>query len=272
MQTQSQSDRELWGAFAACTLITLVYLFVTILWRTIPAASGLFGHGLGILGFILMLMTETLYTLRKRTRNARWGRMSDWMQFHIFTGLVGPYMVLLHTSWKFHGLAGVLVLLMVIIVGSGFVGRYIYTAVPRSADGTTLEAAELVAQLNAVEQDLDRWNATQPQAAAALRTMLAGEGAVGGLGVGAIFSDWINRWQWQSQIRHIAPALRTPAKTLRQIMRRRRQLRRQVSSLEMARRLLSLWHAAHVPLGITLFIAAFLHAAAAFYYATLLYY
>jgi hypothetical protein len=272
MQTQPQSDRELWAAFAACILITLVYLFVTILWRTVPAASGLFGHGLGILGFILMLMTETLYTLRKRTRNARWGRMSDWMQFHIFTGLVGPYMVLLHTSWKFHGLAGVLVLLMVIIVGSGFVGRYIYTAVPRAADGTALEAAELMAQLTAVEQEVERWGASQPQAATALRNMLTAEGAVGGLGVGAIFADWVNRWQWQSKIRHVAPVLRAQAKHLRQIMRRRRQLRRQVSSLEMARRLLSLWHAAHVPLGITMFLAAFVHAAAAVYYATLLYF
>ena len=65
--------------------------------------------------------------------------------------------------------------------------------------------------------------------------------------------------------------MRAQAKYLRQIARRRRQLRRQVASLEMARRLLSLWHAAHVPLGITLFIAAFAHVAAAVYYATLLY-
>jgi hypothetical protein len=270
MQTQPQSDRELWSAFAACTLVTLIYLLVTILWRAVPAASGLFGHGLGILGFIFMLMTETLYSLRKRTRDARWGRMSDWMQFHIFTGLVGPYMVLLHTSWKFHGLAGVLVLLMVIIVGSGFVGRYIYTAVPRASDGTALEAAELMLQLNAVEQELDRWSAAQPQAAAALRSMLGADAAAGGLGVGAILADWVNRWQWQSQIRHITPALRAQARQLRQMTRRRRALRRQVASLETARRLLSLWHAAHVPLGITLFIAAFVHVAATLYYATLL--
>jgi hypothetical protein len=272
MQTQPQSDRELWAAFAACTLITLVYLLVAILWHTLPAASGLFGHGLGIVGFILMLMTETLYSLRKRTRDARWGRMSDWMQFHIFTGLVGPYMVLLHTSWQLHGLAGVLVLLTVIIVGSGFVGRYIYTAVPRTPDGVVLEAFELQDQLTAVEQELARWSTAQPEAAAALRNMLVTEGAVGGLGVGAMAADWINRWQWQNQMRRIAPALRPQAKHLRQIVRRRRALRRQVASMEMARRLLSVWHAAHVPLGITLFIAAFLHVAAALYYATLLYY
>jgi hypothetical protein len=95
----------------------------------------LFGHGIGIIGFFLMLMTETLYTLRKRSRSTRWGRMSTWLQFHIFTGLVGPYMVLLHSSWKFNGLAGMVLLLTVIIVASGFLGRYIYTSVPRNVDG-----------------------------------------------------------------------------------------------------------------------------------------
>ncbi len=271
MQNQPQSSRELWAAFAACILITLVYLLVSILWHAIPAASGLFGHGLGILGFILMLMTETLYSLRKRTRDARWGRMSNWMQFHIFTGLVGPYMVLLHTSWKYHGLASVVMLLTIVVVGSGFVGRYIYTAVPRTPDGVIVEAQELANQLSVLEQELAQWSAAQPEATAAMQHMLTAEGAVAGLGVGAVVSDWVNRWQWRYQIQRITPTLRPQARQLRQIVRRRRELRRQVASMDMARRLLSIWHAAHVPLGVTLFIAAFMHVVAAVYYATLLY-
>jgi len=130
-----RNAKELWLAFLAAILITGFYGLVVFLTREIPPASELFGHGLGILGFILMLMTETFYSLRKRTRSARWGRMSSWLQFHIFTGLVGPYTVLLHTSWKFNGLAGVTTLLTVVIVISGFVGRYIYTRIPRTSDG-----------------------------------------------------------------------------------------------------------------------------------------
>ncbi len=90
---------------------------------------------IGVVGFLLMLMTETLYSFRKRSRKGRWGSMQSWLQFHIFTGLVGPYMVLLHTSWKFNGLAGATTLLTIIIVISGFIGRYIYTRIPRSLDG-----------------------------------------------------------------------------------------------------------------------------------------
>ncbi len=102
---------------------------------TFPAASSLVGHGIGIVGFILMLMTATLYSIRKRLTDARWGSMAAWLRFHMVTGLVGPYMVLLHTAMRFHGLAGVAMLLTVVVVVSGLVGRYIYTAVPRVIDG-----------------------------------------------------------------------------------------------------------------------------------------
>ncbi len=105
--------------------------------RSVPAAGQFFGHSLGIIGFVLMLMTEILYSIRKRSRNARWGKMASWLQFHIFTGLVGPFMVLLHTSWRFQGLAGVVTLLTIMIVISGFIGRYIYTAFPRTSNAVT---------------------------------------------------------------------------------------------------------------------------------------
>lgn len=134
-----RGNRELWLAFLFMLIITGLYLLVVTLTKEIPPASELFGHSIGIVGFILMLMTETLYSLRKRSRTVRWGRMSTWLQFHIFTGLVGPYMVLLHTSWKFNGLAGVTTLLTVIIVISGFVGRYIFTRIPRTLDGLEIE-------------------------------------------------------------------------------------------------------------------------------------
>jgi len=181
-----RSGRELWAAFLAAIIITGVYGVVVVFTRQIPPAKEIFGLGLGILGFILMLMTEILYSLRKRSRLARWGRMSDWMEFHIFTGLVGPYMVLLHTSWKFNGLAGVITLFTIVIVISGFIGRYIYTRIPRTADGIEIES---------------------------------------GLSEEAV---------------------------------------------KQARRLMALWHTIHIPLGVVLFVAAFVHIGGAIYYALLL--
>ena len=131
--------KELWLAAFASLLITIVYGTVVVFTREIPPAGELFGHGMGILGFIFMLMTETLYSLRKRSRSVKWGKLSSWLQFHIFTGIVGPYMVLLHSSWKFNGIAGITTLFTIIIVISGFTGRYIFTRIPRTLDGLEIE-------------------------------------------------------------------------------------------------------------------------------------
>jgi hypothetical protein len=134
-----RSGTELKLALVICIAIAAVYAAVSLRAGQVPAASGLFGHGLGIVGFLLMILAETLYSLRKRSRVVRWGLMAGWLQFHVVTGIVGPFMVLLHSSWKFNGLAGMLTLLTVLIVISGFVGRYIYTRIPRTAEGLEIE-------------------------------------------------------------------------------------------------------------------------------------
>ena len=136
--------REIWYAFIAIVVITALYAVAYRQAGSFPRASGLVGHGIGIVGFILILMTETLYSIRKRLTDVKWGSMASWLRFHIFTGLVGPYMVLLHTAMKFGRLAGVAMLLTVVVVVSGVIGRYIYTTVPRTIDDD-LPATDVVA-------------------------------------------------------------------------------------------------------------------------------
>ena len=266
--------RELWMAFIAIILITIMYVLVVTMLGGIPAASEFFGHSLGILGFLLMLMTETLYTLRKRSRRARWGRMSSWLQFHIFTGLVGPYLVLLHTSWKFNGLAGIVMLMTVIVVASGFFGRYIYTAVPRSADGVEIESFELEQQLRAAEVDLNRWLAARPDLAPALNRRVRQLAVLpdSRLAVlfGRPFADWGVRLNWWFDQRKLNRSQREQMLQFQVLFERRRRLYRQIATLAQARRFLATWHAVHIPLGMALFTAALIHILAAIYFATLL--
>jgi len=267
-----QSNRELWLSFIAIIVISLIYLFVVITFGGVPGASDLFGHTIGILGFILMLMAETLYTLRKRSRSARWGRMSSWLQFHIFTGLVGPYMVLLHTSWKFNGLAGVVMLLTVIIVASGFMGRYIYTSVPRTTEGIEIEASELEKQMRATDNELQNWLASHPELYRALSKRLASTSISSGnrLVFGRAFEEWNARIRWWRESSRMDRNARMQAIQLNELLNRERLLRRQLASMALSRRLLGLWHAIHIPVGMVLFVAAFIHIIAAIYYATLL--
>jgi cytochrome b561 len=133
---------ELIYALAAIVVVTALYGLAYSQASAFPKASSLVGHGIGIVGFILMLMTATLYSLRKLRTDARWGSTAAWLKFHMVTGLVGPYMVLLHTSMKFNGLAGLAMLLTVVVVVSGVVGRYLYTRVPRMAEGLAAAAGD----------------------------------------------------------------------------------------------------------------------------------
>jgi hypothetical protein len=127
---------ELAYAAAAIVAVTALYGVAYSQAAAFPAASSLVGHGIGIAGFVLMLMTATLYPLRKLRTDASWGSTAGWLKFHMVTGLVGPYMVLLHTAMKFTGLAGLAMLLTVVVVVSGLVGRYLYTRAPRVGQGT----------------------------------------------------------------------------------------------------------------------------------------
>jgi hypothetical protein len=268
------SARELWWALAAIVVITVVYVSMVRQLQGIPAASGLFGHGIGVIGFLLMLATETLYSLRKRSRRARWGRPASWLRFHIFTGLVGPYMVLLHSSFKFNGLAGLAMLMTVVVVISGFIGRYIYTAVPRNADGLVLEAADLQAQITAADSDLRQALAGQPAASQALGAQLASPSSVGAgsamLVLGRPWLRWQQRRQWRTFLRQLDPATRAQARQIEAMVDRRQALQRQAASVAAARRLLGVWHSVHIPLGVALFTVAFIHIGAALYFATLL--
>jgi hypothetical protein len=248
-------NREFWYALAAIAVTTSAYLVVYLRAGLLPPAFQLFGHGIGVLGFVLMLMTETLYSFRKQSTSARWGSMSSWLRFHMFTGMVGSYMVLLHPAMRFRGLAAVVALLTLIVVISGLVGRYIYTAVPRALDGTALEASDLERQIAQAETGRaePELGAPAQASATAARATAAGlestpNGGESNQGSGA----------------PLQPS------SLEAMERRRQALQRQMNRLASTRRALAAWRAFHVPLTMLLFLTAFAHIVGAIYYATLL--
>lgn len=128
-------------ALAAIAVVTALWAVAARRDGALPASSGVIGHGIGIAGSVLMLMTATLYSLRKLSATARWGSTASWLRFHMVTGLVGPYMVLLHTAGRFQGLAGFTMLLTAVVVASGLTGRYLYTRVPREPGAATARRA-----------------------------------------------------------------------------------------------------------------------------------
>lgn len=266
--------RELWLSLLAIILISMLYIGVAVRQGSIPAAREFFGHSLGVLGFSMMIATETLYSIRKRVQRANWGRMSRWLEVHIFTGLVGPYMVLLHSSWKFNGLAGVVTFLTLVVVASGVVGRYIYTAVPRTADGAVVQTEQIQAQIASAEVALAQWAAIHPESSDQVKQAITHpargkeSGLILVLGRGVV--EIYEKAQAWNATRRLNRAARGQAVELSKLLRRRRTLQRQINSLAVSRRLLAIWHAIHIPLGMAMFVSAVVHISGAIYYASFL--
>lgn len=106
--------------------------------------SGILGHGLGILGSLLIIIGVTSYMARKRYRfMSRTGLVKHWLEFHIFLCTLGPVLILFHTAFKFGGLVAVSFWSMVAVFLSGIAGRFIYLQIPRSIEGRELNLTEV---------------------------------------------------------------------------------------------------------------------------------
>lgn len=258
---------ELILSLVAILAITAWYGYVAR--SGVPHPGGPVGHTLGIVGFLLMLCAETLYTLRKRLRRFTMGSMNAWLQVHIVTGIVGPYLVLLHSAWRFNGLAGVVAILTAAMVISGFVGRYIYTAVPRTLDGVEVGVQELEQRIAAADRQLQALGIDLGATG-----LLAFATAAPQRGWTIVLGRPLVRWRQQRRMRRAVRKLnvagRAQESELEQLLADRSRLLLQVNSLAVTRQLLALWHLFHIPLGAVLFTLAFVHVGAALYYFTFL--
>lgn len=126
--------------------------------------SGLIGHGLGIIGSLMMIIGVSSYMIRKRWRRLhRLGLLKHWLEFHIFLCSVGPILILYHSAFKFGGIISIGFWSMVIVVLSGVVGRVIYIQLPKTLQGENLSREELEKLINEHLSKLDPLYQTELQ-------------------------------------------------------------------------------------------------------------
>jgi hypothetical protein len=114
----------------------------------------------------------------------------------------------------------------------------------------------------ALQRQLDAWVAQRPAAAQAL----AGSGLSqrperidwGGV-LARAWQDFAYSRYLHSALRQLGPTDRVRLGELEKLIRQRHQLERQIASLDLVHRLMSVWRLVHVPLGAMLFASAFIH-------------
>jgi len=107
-----------------------------------------FGYYLGIVGGVMML-TLLLYPLRKHFRflNAL-GAIRHWFRLHMLFGILGPVLIIIHSAFGIGSLnAGVALVCMLLVAGSGVIGRFIYTRIHHGLYGRKTTFDEIQAEL-----------------------------------------------------------------------------------------------------------------------------
>ena len=134
------------GAIAGIAVLTAATLHVAF--NEPYTAGSPLGYNLGLVGGVLMLLLLP-YALRKRLRSLRQvGTMRGWFLFHIAAGLLGPLLVLFHTTFRIGSFNGGVALASTLLVTcSGLVGRFFYRKVHRGLSGSRANLAEFEAAL-----------------------------------------------------------------------------------------------------------------------------
>ncbi len=128
-------DRERTVVAALVVLMLTVWLGF-LLHRSPRFAGSLWGGVLGVSGAILMLVPLFYVGVKHvpiiKRRVTGWMSMRTLLTVHIYTALIGAILVLLHTGHKFDSPLGMaLTATVLLVVLSGFVGRYLMSHINR---------------------------------------------------------------------------------------------------------------------------------------------
>ncbi len=252
--------------------------------RWLKADNGA-GYWLGIVG-ALMLLALLIYPMRKRIRVIRsWGKVSTWFRVHMALGLLGPALIVVHSNYSLQSLnATVAFLSMLIVAGSGIVGRYLYGRIHKGLYGSKIEARELLAEAARLRASLgdnpggaSHWKARmsefEKQATAPARSLGDAFGAwmQSGARERAVRGDLETEIEMQLSLEAqrrgwAASSLRQRVKAAQQILDDYFLTLRRAATLAVHERLFSLWHILHLPLFVMLIVAAIIHVVAVHLY------
>lgn len=230
-------------------------------------ATGMYGHGLGIVGSLMMLSGVALYSTRKRVKRFRFtGKIKHFLEFHIFLCLLGPILVVFHSTFKFGGIVSVSLWSMIFVALSGIFGRYIYTQIPKTGDGEELGLDELTRENEMLRMRLRTQFHLDDEtldAIDAVSTLRHSEGEPSALrSVAALLRDDLTRRGRFRAVRERLLTLRLPAEQIDHVLgvaKKKALLVRKIAFLDTARYLFQYWHVIHLPFSIIMFLILIVH-------------
>ncbi len=243
------------------------------------------GYYVGLVGGVMMLLL-LLYPLRKYLAVFRnWGAVKYWFAVHMVLGIAGPILVLAHSTFHMKSInASVALVCMLVVAGSGIIGRFLYTKVHRGLYGEKMSLQELQKQASSENNEIRSRLHFAPVVEKSLNDFQ--ERALGNQGVLVVDAVRIFGIAWtavrtyracsvelQRTMRATAKARGWDAAKYRRRVRAAKLLvkaylaaTQRVAQFNTYDRLLKLWHVAHVPLVYLLVISSIAHVVAVHMY------
>jgi hypothetical protein len=267
------------------TLVCLALIFVGMnadLARFITPETGM-GYILGIVGGSMMILL-LIYPLRKRMQAlAPIGSVKLWFNIHMVLGVLGPLLVLFHSNFRTGATnSNVALWCMLLVSGSGLIGRYFYSRIHSKMSGSHETLSGLRGQLNRLQMVSGRL-AFVPDFAERVATleavMTTRLDSVPGMlrPLVVLVRAWRARLRMYAHLRRSARAhallhgipvqrMQREIQAARELARRHIDAVRRVTELTTYERLFSLWHVLHLPLFFMLLVAGIVHVVAVHVY------
>lgn len=266
-------------------LLVAVLALVLAAWAV--ARSGWFqagddvGYWLGVAGGTLMLVLM-LYPVRKRWKLLHAsGSVRAWFWMHMICGIAGPWLILVHSTFRIGSLnAGVALASMLTVVASGVIGRFLFVRVQHHLAQGHASLADLRGRLGLAGGEMQARLDFAPDLVRRLREFEAREVPADVAATPSLLRQlglplrlWTERVRCLDRLRRALAAhaescgwdagqTRETRRRLDRLLHRWFDAVLRVAHYRLFDRLFALWHVAHLPFVVLLVVSAIVHVVA----------
>ena len=259
----SGSPRAAFRLFALLAGAAMLWAWWVRDYRYIQAESGA-GYALGIAGGSLMLIL-LLYPLRKRLRFMRgWLNLTSWFRLHMLLGVLGPLCILLHCNFRLGSTNSTVALTcMLLVAGSGLIGRYLYGKFHFGLYGQQVGLQQLKTDLDYFYQQLET-SALEDRQRQQLDQLYLGCGKIIDSQRQAVsLRQLIGQRRWLRRMTRQTLSSTAgggaPGALLGEHQRALAALLDKLAGLRLFERLFGLWHVVHIPVFLLMIVTAIVH-------------
>jgi hypothetical protein len=263
-----------WRRIFLLLLAAILGAFVWSIRHEYPHGGSKIGLIFGTAGYLLILLLA-YYGIRKRSYKSTFGTMEQWLQSHIYLGLLVLVLLGLHTGGRFNdSIAVITLILVVVVIFSGIAGAIFFVTVPRvlTEVESNLTVDEISQQLNQLARNMARLATGKSAAFVKIYDGLISESMPGWMAGWRLLVSRMRRGPQQINAdwsRLLALAAKDEQESLRQMLvfsRQRKELLMRLMYQQRYKNVLEFWLYIHVPVTVAVLVFGTLHVAAVFYF------